>query len=155
MRAIYCGDFNCRVDEKIDSKGELLLEYMENNGFCNINIQKPTYISRNGESLIDLIFTNKPTDLQEIAIEPTILRKHQKVTSTWRSSKAPSQVQKGLNKNIRKINTEKLGQELESSKLNYLIEAGKIDYAFNIIKDIIIGNLKDKKEIHKKDKTVV
>lgn len=73
------GDFNCRTDNNSE-KGEDLIEHLSNEQFKLLNNKKrATYVSPNGNSTIDLIFTNAPRFTTGVQVLPTVIRKHQKV----------------------------------------------------------------------------
>lgn len=105
-KVIYIvGDFNCRIDN--DSiKGSKLIDYLTSENFSLLNRKlENTYISKNGNSTIDLIFTNFTNCMKEIKVHKTFIRKHQIVTV---SAKIPHLKPKTIIPNTRKIDLEKL-----------------------------------------------
>ena len=79
---IIVGDFNCRVDVRIkDDRGEILVEFLTESGFIMLNDpNKPTYISHNGYSTIDLVFCNFQINTSALRINNNPLRKHRILT---------------------------------------------------------------------------
>lgn len=61
----------------------------------------PTYFSHNGNSAIDLIFTNLPRKTSKLKVLLTVTRKHQKVTfSIFENINKASRIKKRLPKNL-------------------------------------------------------
>lgn len=67
-RIIISGDFNCRIDIDIE-KGRELQDTFSSYGLALLNDKNTaTYISKNGSSSIDLIFSNSPRTTSKLNI---------------------------------------------------------------------------------------
>lgn len=110
---LLAGDYNCRTDKR-SHKTELLLEYLQEEGFELINNPKhPTYICHNGSSTIDLVFLNSRMKAMTNSMQSTIIqlpyRKHLPVLTTIET--------KTITKPNPKQPQGKIGRQLDLSKV--------------------------------------
>lgn len=132
------GDFNCRIDNNSE-KGANLTEHMANEHFKLLNNKCFTYISPNGNSTIDLIFTNAPRFATKVKIIPTVVRKHQKIEiGIYATQITPVMIQK---KSSRKLDQQLLINNCAVSK----IEIKAFNANINILNDEITRVIKTSK----------
>ena len=75
------GDFNARRDS--GNRGEELVHFMCQFGFICLNsAEESTFYCHNGESTIDLVFTNSPLRISSFSISPSCYTKHCQVMET-------------------------------------------------------------------------
>ena len=76
------GDFNCRIDLPKE-KQETLFDFLQDNSFICCNTPElPTYISHNGKSTNDMLFTNKLDLLKDCELIDCPLPKHSQISGT-------------------------------------------------------------------------
>ena len=113
---LVCGDFNARIDVQNDEKAEFLVDLLEDLGFLLLNnVDDITYRCYNGESTIDLAFSNFPgcTAETEKSNKILLLRKHIPVLI---SCPLPQPIMKIESKKKRK----RLVEEIDSSKVDLI-----------------------------------
>lgn len=79
-RAIFAGDYNCRLDIKC-AKKELMHDFID---YSDLNLANAypleyTYEAVNGKSVVDLILCGSKIKKQQFKVEDTHLRKHRVV----------------------------------------------------------------------------
>ena len=104
LPTIITGDFNHRVD--LGNRGKDLMDGLNLIGVTLINDPgTPTYMCHNGQSTIDLVMKTHypPAQVRDIAVLPTLTRKHQRVkfsVETNKTSRNPVQPRAKLKRTI-------------------------------------------------------
>ncbi|KAJ4433004.1 hypothetical protein ANN_15261 [Periplaneta americana] len=89
---IHAGDLNCRIDAD-NHKSKAVISFLEEEGLTLINKKEgKTYISFNGCSTIDLVFSNQEISRQQV-LESVVARKHLPVDTTMYVTNAPAKKQ--------------------------------------------------------------
>lgn len=136
------GDFNCRIDNN-SIKGTKLINYLVSENFSLLNRKlEHTYISKNGNSTIDLIFANFINCTKEIKVNKTFIRKHQVVTV---SANIPHLKPKAITPNTRKIDLEKLIEHKNNEYINEKAFTADINTLVKNINEIIQESTETKK----------
>lgn len=141
---ILAGDFNCRIDIK-SNKTEAVKTFLEQEGLLLHNDHRlPTYVSHNGTSVIDLVFSNsKVRILKQQVLRSSMLtgvRKHLPVLSslktTWKTMQRRQNNQARL---TRTLNIDSLKQAAYTTNQYVLRELrnGQLDNAARLIEDTI------------------
>jgi hypothetical protein len=137
---IVAGDFNCRVDE-FGGAGDNLINSMAARGLALVNNrEETTYVSPNGRSVIDLIFTTAVKARQPVII-PTAARKHQRVTAQLliRTARPPEKPQRLK----RELDVDKLRNHQAQHDFNRGLQTRNISVTADAIARAIVDSSKE------------
>ena len=125
---ILGGDMNCRIDAP-GPKAKLVLRYLQETGLELVNKKdRATYISHNGKSTIDLVFTNRK-HIRPVhqSTMPVVIRKHLPVETHFELPQVPQQETTPA-KVSRRLALDKL-EEAGARRLEQMAVEGKLDEA--------------------------
>lgn len=137
---LVAGDFNCRIDQ--GNRGKTLIEHLITLGFELVNnTSEKTYISPQGESLIDLLFikTNRGDHSKGITrVHCDPIRKHQRIVLNWKLVKRIPEFHITQQKKLsRRLDLFKLANLTDLTKADLILKQGHLENGNNIILNII------------------
>ena len=137
---ILLGDLNTDYLKKNDNKD--VKSIIHQNGFTQI-ITKPTRITRDTKTLIDIIATNCPANIASSTVIPTSLSDHDAVACVRKinNKKFPKKVTRS--RNYRSYDPEKLNEDLRRVDWNPVLSCPNVNDAVNIF-NFILKSIFDK-----------
>ena len=142
---LIAGDFNCRTDS--GTRGEELASALATFGFYLENDpSSPTYISPNGCSTIDLIFSNDSSFIKSpIELIDSFVRKHKKIRLHLNSNYRENRSQDG-SKRFRgtKFDPGKVEEPIHLDKIEEDLKGKQLDSAAQNIANLLLGAAPEK-----------
>ena len=151
--AVISGDFNCRLDQ--GDRGNELLTFMNRSGYSlRNNATTPTYISPNGQSVIDLIFISSGSSVgitvRNVAVNHSLYRKHSQLRFPIEIAKQAEKHMVRKTQISRRLDAEKLERLIGSSDLHRELEEANIDETVRSITRCLTESITARKRKHHK-----